>query len=119
MKNNKERNLKVIINDECISILNNLKNIEINKLQNKEKEEYYYLRKKIIGYAIFTYELIKLEFLKQQFGFHILEQFYKLYDDNKIYCFDCFMEAIIILLNKLGKYILEKNNTKLIQKVNN
>ena len=120
MKNSKERNLKVLINDECLSIINNFKKIkEYNN--NTENGDYYFLRKKIIGYAVFIYELINLELLKQQFGFFVLEQFYKLYKDNvlnneiKL----LYLEAITILINKLGKLVLLKNNNKLIQNIDN
>ena len=117
IKNNKERNLKLIINDECISILNKFKNIEINAFKNKEKHEYYYLRKKMIGFVTFVYELIKLEFFKQQFGFFILEQFYKIYiDKNNL---NIYIETILILLNDLGKLVFEKNNIKYIESINN
>jgi hypothetical protein len=53
IKNNKERNLKLIINDECISILNNFKNLEINnkndyiKINDKESEEYFFSKIKL------------------------------------------------------------------------
>ena len=122
LKNNKERNLKLIINDECISILNNFKTLEI-KIENKESEEYILLKNKIIGYVNFAYELINIEMLKQQFGFYVLEQFYKIYNDNcKNLCNvikDIFLEGIIILINKIGKLVLEKNNKKLIENINN
>ena len=86
IKNNKERNLKFIINEECITFLNKYKNIskEYNYITDKESDEYIELRQNIIGYVIFIYELIDLEILKQQFGFNILEQFYKKYIDNEV-----------------------------------
>ena len=128
-KNNKERNLRLIINDECISILNNFKTLEINnknnsiKIKDKESEEYILLKNKIIGYVNFVYELINVELLKQQFGFYALEQFYKIYNDNSMNLCnivkDIFLESIIILINKLGKLVLEKNNKKLIENINN
>ena len=129
IKNNKERNLKLIINDECISILNNFKSLEINnknnnnKEMNKESEEYILLKNKIIGYVNFVFELINIEILKQQFGFYVLEQFYKIYNDNSMNLCNIikalFLEGIIILINKLGKLVLEKNNKKLIENINN
>ena len=123
-KNNKERNLKLIINDECISILNNFKTLEINnKINDKESEEYLFFKNKIIGYVNFLYELINIELLKQQFGFYVLEQFYKIYNDNSMNLYNeiknIFLEGIIILINKLGKLVLEKNNKKLIENINN
>ena len=129
IKNNKERNLKLIINDECISILNSFKTLEINNKNNnnqindKESEECIFFKNKIIGYVNFVYELINVELLKQQFGFFVLEQFYKIYNDSSMNLCnvikDIFLEGIIILINKLGKLVLEKNNNKLIENINN
>ena len=123
LKNNKERNLKFIINEECIIYLNKYKNIskEYSFIIDKESDDYIFLKKKVIGYVIFVYELINFDLLKQQFGFFILEQFYKKYTDNeiKILFKDIYLEACIELLNKLGKNIFEKNNKKLIQNINN
>ena len=123
LKNKKEKNFKDIISDECISILNNFKNIGSFTIENRETDEnYYYLRKKIIGYVSFVYELIYFEILKQQFGFFILEQLYIIYNNgikiNNIIS-ELFLEAIINLINKLGKLFFVKNNTKLIQSINN
>ena len=123
LKNNKERNLKFIINEECIIYLNKYKNIskEYSFIIDKESDDYVFLKKKVIGYVIFVFELINFDLLKQQFGFFILEQFYKKYTDNelKILFKDIYLEASIELLNKLGKNIFEKNNKKLIQNINN
>ena len=129
IKNNKERNLKLIINDECISILNNFKTFEINnknditKIKDKKNDEYSFFKNKVIGYVNFVYELINVELLKQQFGFYVLEQFYKIYNDNTMNLCnvikDIFLEGIIILINKLGKLVLEKNNKKIIENINN
>ena len=123
IKNNKERNLKFIINEECIIFVNKYKKISLdyNYIIDKKSDEYILLKNKIIGYVIFVFELIDLELLKQQFGFYILEQFYKKYIDNevKVLFKDIYLEACIVLLNKLGKNIFEKNNKKLIQNLNN
>ena len=122
-KNKKEKSFKNIISDECLSILNNFKNIDSFKIENKEKDgNYSYLRKKIIGYISFVYELIYFEILKQQFGFFILEQLYILYNNGikfNIIISELFLEAIINLLSKLGKLFFEKNNSKLIKSINN
>ena len=119
MANNKVKSLKFIINEECVYVHNNFKSINNNK--NKENNEYYYLRKSIIGYVTFVYELINIKFLKIQFGFYILEEFYQIYNNNKLSnrISYLYLEGIIILLNKLGKLIFYKNNTKLIQNINN
>ena len=119
MKNNKIKILKNIINDECLSIINNFTNI--NKSNNIENEEYDFLRNKIMGYVNFIYELINIELLKQQFGFFVLEKIYKLYNDNIL---DnrikfVYLDAILILINKFGKLVFIKNNNKLIQNIDN
>ena len=122
LKNNKERNLKYIISEECIILLNKYKNIsKEHDITNIESDKYILLRKKMIGYAIFAYELINLELLKQQFGLNILEQFYKKYIDNDVNNIykNLYLETCIVLLNKLGKIIFDKNNNKLIPNLNN
>ena len=127
MKNNKERNLKFIINEECIAFLNNLKNNEIyrnniNK-DNKNKIDIYddCSKEKILGYVTFVYELIKLEVLKQQFGLYLVEEFFKIYNENYLYNIklDIYLEGIIVLINKLGKIVFERNNIKFIGNINN
>ena len=122
VKNNKERSLKFILNEECIIYMNKYKKISKDfNIKNKESNDYFLLRKKIIGYSNFVYELINLELIKQQFGFYILEQFYRKYIDKEVNDLlkDLYLEACIMLLNKLGKNIYEKNNKKLIQNINN
>ena len=125
-KNNKERNLKLIINDECIKIINNFQFDEINIVNNKDNNEFYYFREKIIGFINFVYELINVELLKQQFGFYVVEQFYKLFirenKENMKYndiITNIYLEGIITLIPKLGKIIFEKDNQKLLQNINN
>ena len=120
-KNNKDRNLKLIINDEFVSILNNFKNSKKIIINDKENIEYYILKQKIIAYITFIYELINLQLLKQQFGLYTLEQLYKLFNDNNLNNIirEIYLGAIILLLNKLGKLIFENNNQKLIQSINN
>ena len=121
IKNNKDRNLKLIINDEFVTIFNNFKNSKKILINDKENIEYYLLKRKIIGYTTFIYELINLELLKQQFGLYALEQFYKIYNDNNFNNIirELYLEAILILLNKFGKLVFENNNKKLIQNINN
>ncbi len=120
LKNNKERNLKFIISEECMILLNKYK--EYINLFNKECYEYYASKTKLIGYANFICELIDLDLIKQQFGFYTLEQFYKKYIDNNeannIFK-NIFLEICIVLVNKLGKIYFDKNNKKLIQNIDN
>ena len=110
IKNNKERNLKLIINDECIKYLNNFKQEEIIILNGKENNGFNFFKKKIIYFVNFIYELISVEILKQQFGFYVIEQLDKLFnkdnDGNKLYdsIKIIYLESIIELSNKLGKY---------------
>ena len=125
IKNNKERNLKLIINDECIKYLNNFKQEEIIILNDKENNDIYFFKKKIIYFVNFIYELINVEILKQQFGLFVIEQLDKLYNkdnaQNKFYDSIKFiyLEGIIELSNKLGKLFYEKDNQKLSQNINN
>ena len=122
IRNNKERNLKFIINEECILLINKYKKIskEYNNITNKENNDYIQLRTTVIEYVNFVYELINFDLIKQQFGFYIIEQFYKKYIDNEVKNIfkALYLEACITLLNKLGKNIIEKNNKKLIQNIN-
>ena len=126
IKNNKERNLKLIINDECIKIINNFQLDEINIANNKDNNGFYYFREKIDGFINFVYELINVELLKLQFGFYVVEQFYKLFirenKENMKYnniITNNYLEGIIALIPKLGKLYFEKDNQKLLQNINN
>ena len=123
MKNNKERNLKLIINDKCIEIINGLKKEEVDISNIKDNFEIFDFKSKIKGFVTFIIELINVEILKQQFGLYVLEQLYKLFiNENKnsnYLTVNTYLEGIIILANKLGKIIIEKNNQKLHQNINN
>ena len=112
---NKEKSLKFITNEKCVSILNSYKTISPNN-NNKLVS-----RDTTLGYVRFVFELIKLELLKEQLGILILEQFYKKYKDENLNQLikQVFLEAYIFLLNKLGKLLYDKNNTKLMQNINN
>ena len=121
IKINKEKKIKYIINEECINLLNKFKDFSKNNFNKikKESDEYYTLKKYIIGYASFIYELINKNFLKQQFGFNLLEQFSKIYnnkDINDLIRF-LYLEACINLVYNLGKEV--KNNEKYMQNLNN
>ena len=123
MKNNKERNLKIIINEKCIEIINGLKKEELDLMNIKDSFEIYTFKCKIKGFVTFVIELIKIEILKLQFGLYVLEQLYKLLineNENTNYSIvNIYLEGIIILINKLGKLIFGKNNQKLLQNINN
>ena len=124
MKNNKERNLKIILNDKCIQIINDFKKEEDIILNNKDNFYIYDFKGKVLGFVNFIYELINVEILKQQFGFYVLEQLYKLFDNKKIgsknnqLIINIYLEGIIVLTTKLGKFALEKENQKLQQNIN-
>ena len=122
-KNSKNKKLKYIINEECINLLYKYKDISkdiINKL-NEENDEYFLFKKNLIGYVSFVYELINKKVLKQQFGYNLLEQFFKKYKDNSLneIIKNLYLETCVILIKKLGKIVLEKNNQKYIQNLNN
>ena len=127
MKNNKERNLKLIINDECIKIINNFKQDEIDIIKDINNKDYKlsFFKQKLTGFVNFVYELINVEILKQQFGLYTLEQLYKLFnkDNKENYQNDSFaniyLEGIIALIFKLGKLFFKKDNQKLLININN
>ena len=125
IKNNKERNLKLVINDECIKYINNFKKEEIIILNDEGNNGVNLFKKKLIYFVNFIFELINIEILKQQFGFYVIEQLDKLFnkdnDGNKIYdsIKVIYLEGIIELSNKLGKLYFEKENQKLSQNINN
>ena len=119
MKNNKKRNLKLIVNEKCIKFLNELKEeenkIEKDKIITKSDD----LRNKIFGFVIFVIGAIKVEIIKQQFGFYVLEQLYKLINTENIdEIHNIFLEGIILLANKLGTIVYEKDNKKILQNIN-
>ena len=121
IKINKEKKLKYIISEECINLLNKYKDVSKNNFNKikKESDEYYTLKKNIIGYSSFIYELINKNLLKQQFGYNLIEQFFKIYnnkDINDLVRF-LYLEACINLIYNLGKEV--KNNEKYIQTLKN
>ena len=122
-KNNKEKKLKYIINEECINLMHKYKenSKDIINISNKESDEFFLLKKNLIGYVSFIYELINKKVLKQQFGYNLLEQFFKKYNDKEMNDIIkiLYLEVCIILLDKLGKIVYEKNNRKYIQNLNN
>ena len=123
IKITKEKKIKHIINEECINLLNKYKDIpknDVNKII-KESDEYYQLKKNIIGYISFVYELINKKVLKSQFGYNLVEQFYKIYNNKEIQDIIryLYLESCICLVKSLGKIVFEKNEEKNIQNLNN
>ena len=119
MKNNKKRNLKLIMNDVCIKFMNELKEEETRIENDKISIKIYDFRNRIFGFVNLVIGAIKVEILKQQFGFFILEQLYKLFNKENIKeTYNCLLEGIIFLVNKLGTLIYEKNNQKILQNIN-
>ena len=119
-KNIKEITLKYIINEECINLLNNYKNNN-QTINDYNSENYYFFRKNIREYVSFIYELINIGILKQQFGTNIIEQFYKKRKDPELNIIlkSLYLDADIILFDKLMEDIYKSENQKLIQCLNN
>jgi len=59
--------------------------------------------------------------LKSQFGYNLVEQFYKIYNNKEIKDLIryLYLESCICLVKKLGKIVFEKNEEKNIQNLNN
>ena len=122
IKNIKEKTLKFLINEECVNILNKYKNIQNEiALDNFDSINYFLCRKNLREYVSFIYEFINNGLLKQQFGINIIEQFYKKYqeDNTSIIYKNIYLDACIILFDKLFEAVFESNNQKLIQYLNN
>ena len=108
-KNNKERTIKFLVNEESNNVFNSYKNMQINDLVlNKNK---------FLGYLNFISELMIIELIRQQFIFYIFDQMYQKYIENETEVI--YLEGCIELINNAGKYIIEKeNNTKYISNLN-
>ena len=110
-KINKDKNFKLLINEECDIILNDYKNLP---------EEFFIKKKnKFFGFLFFIDELIKFELVKQQYCFHVFNQIYQKYNneisnEKK----NIFLEGGVILLNNIGKNIVTKKNKKYINILN-
>ena len=112
--------MKYIKNEECINLLNNYKNNN-QTINDYNSENYYFFRKNIREYVSFIYELINIGILKQQFGTNIIEQFYKKRKDPELNIIlkSLYLDADIILFDKLMEDIYKSENQKLIQCLNN
>mgnify|MGYP007101870454 CR=1 FL=1 len=121
-KNNKEKSIKSIINEECINLLNKFKNSQNeNDLNDYNSENYFLQREKLRNYVSFIYEFINAGLLKQQFGVNIIEQFYKKSKEINIKFIykTLYLDACILLYDKIMEDIFKSNNKKLIQCLNN
>ena len=110
-KIDKDKNIKLLINDEYNNIFNDYKKLsEDSFVENKNK---------FFGFLFFIDELIKFELIKQQDCFHIFNQIYQKYiseiSNKKKFIF---LEAGLVLLNNIGKNIISKKNKKHIDILN-
>ena len=122
IKINKEGTLKFIIKEECISILNQFKNIPTDvNLNSYDSEHYNIYKQKMRNYVSFIYEIINLGYLKQQFGINIIEQFHKICKEGNLNIVfkNLYLDVCIFLFDKLMKDIIKANNKKLILNLNN
>ena len=111
-------NLKTILTsecrqrfDECISISTLSKNMD-----NEEKEDMFLsFKKKFLGNMNFIAELINVKLLSQTKGFEFLNILYKRYKEIK----NLNLEGAVTLLTKFGKIIVERQNPKHIQNLDN
>ena len=111
-KNNKERNIKFLVNEECNKRLNQYKQIEDDKIL--------LVKDKFIGFLKFIDELIIVELIKQQYSFHVFEQLFqkfKLINNNES-AKNTYLQSCIELLNNIGKNINDKGNQKYINNLN-
>ena len=121
IRNVKEITLKNLINNECINLLNNYKNQNQVIINDYDSDNYYSFRNILRAYVSFIYELISVGILKQQFGINIIEQFYKKRNETNINIIyqSIYLDAAIILFDKLLDDIFKSENQKLIQCLNN
>ena len=117
-------NLKTILTtecrqrfDECTSISTTSKN-----LNEEEKNEFFLIfKKKFLGNMNFIAELINVKILSQTKGFEFLDILYKRYkeikNNDKIKFLN--LEGAITLLTKFGKIVMERQNPKHIQNLDN
>ena len=117
-------NLKTILTsecrqrfDECVSISTLSKNLD-----DDEKEEIFLIfKKKFLGNMDFIAELINVKLLSQTKGFDFLDILYKRYveikNNDKIKYLN--LEGAVTLLTKFGKIIVERQNPKHMQNLDN
>ena len=120
----KGENLKTILTsecrqrfDECISISTLSKKME----ENEKNEVFLIFKKKFLGNMNFIAELINVKLLSQTKGFEFLDILYKRYSEiknnDKIKFLN--LEGAVTLLTKFGKIVMERQNPKHIQNLDN
>ena len=117
-------NLKTILTsecrqrfDECVS----LSTLSQNMDDNVKNEMFLIFKKKFLGNMNFIAELINVKILSQTKGFEFLDILYKRYkeikNNDKIKFLN--LEGAVTLLTKFGKIVMERQNPKHIQNLNN
>ena len=117
-------NLKTILTsecrqrfDECISVSTLSKNLD----EYEKKEIFLVLKKKFLGNMNFIAELINVKLLSQTKGFEFLDILYKRYkeikNNEKIKFLN--LEGAVTLLTKFGRIVMERQNPKHIQNLDN
>ena len=117
-------NLKTILTsecrqrfDECVSISTLSQNMD----DNEKNEMFLIFKKKFLGNMNFIAELINVKILSQTKGFEFLDILHKRYkeikNNDKIKFLN--LEGAVTLLTKFGKIVMERQNPKHIQNLNN
>ena len=117
-------NLKTILTNECRQRFDECVNISTlsRKIGEDEKNEIFLLfKKKFLGNMNFIAELINVKILSQTNGFEFLDILYKRYkeikNNDKIKYLN--LEGAVTLLTKFGKIVMERQNQKHIQNLDN
>ena len=105
-KYNKERNIKYLVNEKC--------KILFGEYINLTKKDLIIQKYKFFGFINFLVQLIIVEIIKQQFGFHCFDKLYQKFLENEIEVKYIYLDACTNLLNSIGKNIIEKSNSKFI-----
>ena len=117
-------NLKTILTSECRQRFDECVNVSTlsKNLEDEEKKEIFLnFKKKFLGNMNFIAELINVKILSQTKGFEFLDILYKRYiqiknNDNIKYLN---LEGAVTLLTKFGKIIMDRQNPKHIQNLDN
>ena len=100
---------------------NNLNNISIYDISNKN-EEYFIIKKKFLGTVNLIADLIKLKIKTIIYGFNciniLLNKYYALLKESEFNLRYLNLEAAVNFLSKFGKIIIETNNKNYIEKLN-
>ena len=96
---------------------------EFNSNINLNEDQFYHLKKKILGYINLIAELIDVKILTQEIGFYYINKLYDKYtqlnNSNKENIKFINLEAIITFLSKFGKIIIKRNKDDNLIKLNN